>query len=292
MTILTEAASLAPENLTGKSWRVKVLEGDRQGSSAFYPKEVLEAGRTLFAKGTRVYADHPSDGERPERSINKLIGWFTEDATYDGKDLFSSVQFVEGERERIKELAEAGVIGLSIRAEGKFKPGTKHLAQFTKVHSVDVVTVPGAGGAFTQMLESESGSDGTGVPGSQEESMDPKELAEAVSTALAEKFDALLEALKPAPAAPAEPVAPVTESEKAPLKDVLKATADLTEAGREAVVEVYEAGGDWAAKVEAEKARDAEIRESAKTEFKGSVALEESGKDALEAAIAGVFRKA
>ncbi|MGN6656101.1 MAG: hypothetical protein ACTHJ9_12265, partial [Rhodanobacter sp.] len=208
MTIITEAATIAPEALTGKSWRVKLIEGDRQGSSAFYPKEVLESGKTLFRKGTRVFMNHRAEGEPPSRDAEKIIGWFTEDAEYDGKDLFTNIHIREDKQALIRELAEGEVIGMSISAEGKFKPGTKILEAFTKVHSVDVVSVPGAGGGFTQMLEAEA-SDGTAaVPGSQkEESMDPKELAAAIAEALAPKFEELKEAAKPA-AAPLEEAKP------------------------------------------------------------------------------------
>jgi hypothetical protein len=292
MTIITEAATFAPEALTGKTWRVKLIEGDRQGSSAYYPKEVLAEGKDLFKKGTRIFMNHRAEGEPPSRDAEKIIGWFTEDAEHDGKDLFTNVHIREDKQALIKELAEGGVIGMSISAEGKFKKGTKILESFTKVHSVDVVSVPGAGGGFSQMLEAEA-SDGTAVPGSEKEElhMDPKELAAALAEALAPKFEELTEALKPA--APAEPLEEATPEPKAktPLKEFMAKLneAELTETAREAVVESYEADGDWAKVLEAETKRDAEIRESAKPAFKGAVHVEESGSESLVEALKGVW---
>lgn len=161
MTIkaLAEARALSPEALTGKSWKIKIIEGDRQGSSAYYPKEALEAGKDLFGKGVRIFRNHPSESakwEQPERKIEDIIGWLSEGASYDGKDLYANATFIESEQARIKELAEAGVIGMSIRASGEMTEGKNgmELKKFTAVHSVDVVTVAGAGGGFVEVTES------------------------------------------------------------------------------------------------------------------------------------------
>jgi hypothetical protein len=292
MTIITEAAALAPEALTGASWKVRILEGERQGSSAYYPAKALEEGRTLFTKGTRVFLNHRAEGEPPSRDAEKIIGWFTEDAEFDGKDLHGTVHIREDKQKLIKELAEGGVIGMSISAEGKFKPGTKILEAFTKVHSVDVVSVPGAGGGFTQMLEAESASDGTAVPGSQKEEshMDAKELAAALAEALAPKFAELAEAVKPAAPA-AKPLEESKADEKAPLGDFIKALdeSELTAPAKAIVTAVYENGGDFAAAIEAEKTREAAILEAKGTSFKGAVVTEASTEASLNEAVASIF---
>lgn len=162
MTIkaLLEARTLAPSELTGKTWKIKIIAGDVQGSSAYYPKEALESGKHLFSRGVRIFRNHPNSEEKwsqPERRIEDIIGWLSEDATYDGKDLFANVQFIESEQARIKELAEAGVIAVSIRASGEMTEGSNgmELKKFTAVHSVDVVTQAGAGGAFEDLLEAD-----------------------------------------------------------------------------------------------------------------------------------------
>ena len=157
--VLFEAKPIDPASLTGSVWRVKVIEGDRQGSSAFYPKEVVEAGAPLFKKGTRVYRNHPTADEkwsRPERSIDDLIGVFEADSDFEGTDLYAPVRFFSEHQQFIKERAEAGVIGMSIRANGDVEETADGpvLKAFTSVSSVDVVTTAGAGGGFESLLES------------------------------------------------------------------------------------------------------------------------------------------
>ena len=309
MADITESSSgLRAVEPTGKSFAVRIIEGDRQGSSAYYPKEVLNEGKHLFKKGTRIFANHPSRSERedrPERDFRDCIGWFTEDATYDGKDLYTKVQFVQSERARIKELSEAGAIGLSIRAEGEVDEakGGRVLKAFTKVHSVDVVTDAGAGGAFTQILE--SAIPGSAKPASEsvaesnkEEETDmefPKEVTEAL-TALAEGMKAInakFEAQESKAADEAKAAAAkLAEAGKPKVSEVVKALdeAKLTSKARARVLDVFEANGDYAAAIESEKAIADEIRESLKSSegFKGSVSLSES-KDELKEALSGIW---
>lgn len=161
MTIaqLAEAGKLSAASLTGKTWKIKIIEGDRQGSSAYYPKEALEKGKHLFKKGTRIYLNHPSSEAKwsqPERRAEDIIGYLSEDAEFDGKDLYGNAEFFEEHQSFIKSRAEADVIAMSIRAEGTMVETSKglELAEFTAVHSVDVVTVGGAGGGFEKLLES------------------------------------------------------------------------------------------------------------------------------------------
>lgn len=286
MAVITESVkSLQPK---GKRWAVTIIEGDRQGSSAFYPKEVLEAGRPLFTKGVRIYKNHPSLTEReeqPERRVEDIIGWLDEDARYNGRDLVSEVRFVEEWQPKIKELAEAGVIGLSIRAEGTFQEDGSTLAAFTRVHSVDVVTVPGAGGAFTEVLEADRSSEKpaseSGAESDKEESdMTPEQLNEALAAFKGELLQEVEKLVKPVEAeAPAD-----EEKQEAPrpsAAEVDEALRDsgLTASGRKAVFEAADRGEDYKAVLESEKAREKEIRESAEGGFNGSVSLEESGGD-------------
>ena len=310
MADITESSSgLRAVEPEGKSFAVRIIEGDRQGSSAYYPKEVLNEGKHLFRKGTRVFANHPSASERqdrPERDFRDCIGWFTEDATYDGKDLYTKVQFIQEERARIKQLAEAGAIGLSIRAEGEVDEakGGRVLKAFTRVHSVDVVTDAGAGGAFTQILESaipgfEKPASESVAESNQEEETNmefPKEVTEAL-TALAEGMKAInakFEAQEAKADADAKAAAEaLKESAKPKLAEVVSALdeAKLTAKARARVLDVFEADGDYAAAIESEKAIADEIRESLKASegFKGSVSLSESGKDELEEALGNVW---
>lgn len=230
-TELFEASKISADSLTGAVWRVKVIEGNRKGSSAYYPKEVVEAGASLFAKGTRVYGDHPTADEkwnRPERSYKEIVGVFESESEFDGSDLYANVRFFTKHQQEIKELAEAGVIGMSIRASGDVEETADGpvLKAFTSVTSVDVVTTAGAGGGFEKLLESarEISASESGAESLEEKEsiMDPK---------LEAALDALVEATK------ASTTATAALTERMDKKD--KAEAELAEAAR---LEAEEAG--------------------------------------------------
>lgn len=262
---LIEAAKMSGDQLTGKVWKVKVIEGNRRGSSAFYPAEVVEAGAHLFKKGTRVYRNHPSANEkwdRPERDINDIIGVFESDSVFEGGDLYANVKFYEEHRESIKEKALDGVIGMSIRAAGDVEETADGpvLKAFTSVSSVDVVTTAGAGGGFEKLIESatENSASESGAESLEEKdqsTMDPK---------LAEALDALVEATK------ASTAATTALSERMDKKD--KEAAELAEAERKAAEEAGKLSpADIAGKlVEAALPKPAQAR---------VLALVEAGKD-------------
>ena len=294
MTIkaLAEARALSPEALTGKSWKIKIIEGDRQGSSAYYPKEALEAGKDLFGKGVRIFRNHPSESakwEQPERKIEDIIGWLSEGATYDGKDLYANATFIESEQARIKELAEAGVIGMSIRASGEMTEGTNgmELKKFTAVHSVDVVTVAGAGGGFVEVTESArdlANSEAEAEENKKEETEleFPKELAEAMD-AQAKLVNSLLEKLNAREDAEAAKAVEVAEAariaEEAAAAPKVATPAEIAEAlveaklapkARARVLKAVDAGADLAEAIKEEADIAAEILAEAGSEGFGS----------------------
>lgn len=262
---LIEAAKISSDQLTGKTWRIKVIEGNRKGSSAYYPADVVEAGAPLFKKGTRVYGDHPTADEkwsRPERSYRHIVGVFESDAEFDGTDLYANVKFYSQDREFIKERAEDGVIGMSIRASGDVEETADGpvLKAFTSVSSVDVVTTAGAGGGFDKLLE--SAKEEISAAESAAESLEEKE--SEMDKELAAALDALVESGKKT----AEAVAKLVER----AADEDKAKADLAEAERKAAEDAKApTAADIAAKlVEAELPKPAQAR---------VLALVEAGKD-------------
>jgi hypothetical protein len=282
---LIEASVISPDSLTGKSWRLKIIEGDRLGSSAYYPKEALAEGAHLFAAKTKIYLNHPTADDKfnqPERRVQDIVGYLSEGATFDGKDLYANATFLPKYQQEIKDLAEAGLIGMSIRAEGEVSEadGTKTLKRFTRVSSVDVVTEAGAGGGFEALLESAqeiSASESGAEPKKKEEIRMDKELEAALSaliegvtklTARADKEDAdkataLAEAATAADKAN-EPVAPTAAEIAGALVE-----ADLPKAAHAKVIAAVEAGAVLAEAITAEKDYLKEIQESAK-EFKGN----------------------
>ncbi|MER6605767.1 hypothetical protein ABT282_07580 [Streptomyces sp. NPDC000927] len=161
---LAESASLAQsDNVAGKGiWRSRLIEANVQGSSGFYPAEVLERdGPAAFPAGTHVYYDHPTSDEendRPERSVRDLAGYLVDDAKFetgpDGSGLFARIQFVEDAKNLVQSLAP--IVGLSIRASGDIQntPDGRVVRSIREGVSVDLVTRAGAGGRLINMTES------------------------------------------------------------------------------------------------------------------------------------------
>lgn len=300
VTEISEARKLQPAEMTGKTWRIKIIEGDRQGSSAYYPKEAVEAGKHLFGKGVRSFKNHPSADEkwnRPERDIDDIIGHISEAAEFDGKDLWANLTIIESQRARIKELAEAGLIDISIRASGEMVEGTNgmELKKFVAVHSVDIVTQGGAGGKFGEVLESArpkvSASESVAESQKKEEIMElPKEFVDAL--------DALVESNKQTATAVAALVQRATDEDKAKAdlaeadrkKDEAEKAlspaeiagklveSELPKAAQARVLALVEAGKDLDESIKAEKTYLEEALKGApKFEGNGSEELQESG---------------
>lgn len=147
-------------------WRIQLIEADVQGSSGYYPAEVLERdGAKAFPKGTHIYLDHPTwreEEELPERSVDRLAAVQLEDAYFaDGKDghgLFARVSVRPDQRERFEWWTENAAVGMSIRALGvkQFNEDTarEEVTELVRGQSVDVVTRAGAGGRLIEMTES------------------------------------------------------------------------------------------------------------------------------------------
>jgi len=129
-----------------------------KGSSAFYPKEVLQRdGPKVFKAGTHVYLNHPTaaeEAQRPEGDVANLAGVLTTDAAYQeshakGPGLYARMKVFADHGQMVEE--KAAHVGMSIRASGKAESGTKRdglpvLSELTSAESVDVVTRAGAGG--------------------------------------------------------------------------------------------------------------------------------------------------
>lgn len=165
---LTESAAMVldeiklSESAAVKTVPIKII-APGAGSSAFYPKEVLQRdGPKVFKAGTHVYVNHPTAAEeaaRPEGDANNLAGVLMKDATWHesfehkgkelGAGLYSVVKPFSDHARLFNEKGE--FLGMSIRASGKAESGLKKnglpvLTHLTSAESVDVVTRAGAGG--------------------------------------------------------------------------------------------------------------------------------------------------
>jgi len=158
--IITEAGAVTAK--TGGRLRIKIID-EGQGSSGFYPAEVLEQAATdkVFKAGTLMFADHPTESEdwqRPERSIKDLAGVLATDAVYEDGALYAEAKVFSGWREPLAEMADT--IGVSIRAgaevaiEDNGGGPVQVIKRLTYAASVDFVTMAGRGGAILEVLES------------------------------------------------------------------------------------------------------------------------------------------
>ena len=164
---------------------VTVLQGGLSRNGWFYSAELLEAATPLF-EGARAFADHPAPGERAERSIRDVVGYYHSprfEAAAGGEParIKASLRILESAAWLWTMIAEclAGgqpFIGLSVDFVGAVKPGrrdgvaVKEVQAVRQLLSVDVVTRPSAGGRFERILNSESYADGEYI---EEEPMTP-----------------------------------------------------------------------------------------------------------------------
>ncbi len=153
---------------TGKlKLRIRIMEGDVQGSSGYYPAKVLrEDGPKIFVKGTHMHLDHMSFWDMMEGSPGKLdtlAGFLDSDAVYEtGADgvegLYADAIVISQYSKFIQEVQEN--IGVSILAaatsEEGISPVTKEptdiITGFVGVRSIDFVTHPGANGRIVKQL--------------------------------------------------------------------------------------------------------------------------------------------
>ncbi|HEY9522367.1 MAG TPA: hypothetical protein VIR33_03945, partial [Thermopolyspora sp.] len=144
-----------------RRFRARLIKGDIQGSSGYYPAGMLAKNAHAFPKGLAMYLDHPTVSEayeRPERSVRDLAGRLASDAVYEGDGLYADIEVYPHVAPIIQAMADD--IGLSIRASGTVEASTREdirgpiVTSLTAAESVDFVTAPGAGGRLVQLLES------------------------------------------------------------------------------------------------------------------------------------------
>lgn len=249
MTVaLNESLAFEAPKVSGNRWRVKVIESG-WGSSGYYGSDVLATyGPTVFAKGTKVFMNHPSFSEssdRPERDVHQLAGKLVSDAVFEGDGLFAEVEFYSHYAPIIREMWAD--VGLSIHALGNTRMGEAEGREGPIVESlvadpltsVDVVTVAGAGGKFVSLLESyrSNGSDSL----MSESFMEGNEMSitkEEFEAAMADLKTTLVETLSPLresitalveAATPAEETE--TEEEATPAIDPVEVAEKFNESG-------------------------------------------------------------
>lgn len=195
---LTESASTLETIVLKEAkadYEIKLIAPGK-GSSAFYPKEVLQRdGPKVFKAGTHVYLNHPTAAEesaRPEGDVKNLAGVLASDAVYHeshakGPGLYARMKVFADHGQLVEE--KAPHVGMSIRANGvaesgKQRDGLPILKELTSAESVDVVTRAGAGG----MILTEAAR-----PNSQEGEMTLQEAQKLIDEGIAKATSPLLE---------------------------------------------------------------------------------------------------
>lgn len=273
-TLYEASSSLTPlkESGAGESrkgiWRMKLIAGDIQGSSGYYPGTMLERdGPLVFPAGTHVFYDHPSSDEewsRPERSVRDLAGTFATAAAYEadapeGPGLYANVQLFPETDTWLEP--RAGSVGMSIRANGTVAETDegRTITSLTEGLSVDIVTRAGAGGKVLQLMESNKKPAAAGAS-DDATAATLKSLAEGqtkTNEVLASLVTALTESTK-------------TKTEEAPkgltaVELVTKLNeSGLPDAARTRVAQVYKDGDDLDALVAAEQKYIDALTESTK----------------------------
>lgn len=294
---IQEAAAIQGE-LSGSRYKVRLIEGDRLGSSGYYPAETLKKdGPRLFVKGTPMYFDHQTAEEkasRPHGRVMDLVGELAEDAYYDNDGLYADVEIYEHQRPIVKSLQKK--IGISIRARavtelsslnGKRVPIVKELLE---ARSADFVVRPGAGGKIVSILESADSQ-------IEEENESMDEVLEALK-GLGTKFDALdsrISTIEEAAKATVEEET-IEESEKVvDYAKVLEIAEELSKSkldadGRARVIDLHRANGKPLA--ELIDAEESYIKSHVEETINGNVEdVEESEKSAREIKLPSVWKK-
>ena len=296
MTKITLHETALLEKAGGNRFRVRIIQAG-QGSSGTYTPEVLaEYGPSAFPKGTHCYVDH---GQGTIRSVDAIAGVLDSDPVFEESDdsLYATIRFTSRGMKVVEELKDD--VGLSISASGQInEDGIVESIDYYPTNSVDIVSRAGANGKILDLLEAfnagQSGENYDKISSEQKnvseeagaderETMteeDVKAIVAGISEALAPRFDALTEALKPAPVEE-------TVEEGADLVAAVEAAveADLPKVQRESVVAAVAAGTPIEEAIKAQKELRDSILAEADTSGGGRVF---SGKSDINLTIEGI----
>ena len=144
---------------------IRIIEPG-QGATGFYtpPGANMVAAKSGVFDNAPVMRNHPKTGQRTERPDIDLTVGFVDPGTakYEengekGPGVYATMTVLEPERRKVYSLVGTP-FGMSIHADGqleRFGDTTSNVTSIDKVHSVDLVVKPGAGGAIIKVLESE-----------------------------------------------------------------------------------------------------------------------------------------
>lgn len=256
------------KQLSRNLWKIKLISAG-QGSSGVYEAGMLEQyGPKAWPKGTKCFADHMTESEmesRPEGSIDRLLGVLETDPIFESDGLYANMRVFDDWNEKIASKFEH--IGMSIRAFDAdiSESGVIEAIRPHQFNSVDVVTMPGAGGKIVAQISESLGTPKPAVEESKDNVVE-KEIKEAVDKVL-EMLTSLVEAQSVEEDDNTEQeVLDVFESAK------VLAEAELPDAALARVKDAVAGGADLAESVTAEQEYlqelTAALKESMKAEDK------------------------
>lgn len=269
MKRLVESTNLGAKG-KGRLWHCRFIS-EGAGSSAFYPGEILEKyGAVALPKGTHVYFNHLTESEMWDRNgshdVRDFVGVLTEDPVYNEaeKCLEGPVEFIDAALPLIEQAHEYVALSVDIRRfeleEQIDGPPVVTELGYSPLNNIAVVPRGGRDGKVLSLIESYR----------EENTPERKPMNEAEIKALAEALvkglaPALEEALKPAPVEE-QPV-------EVDLVGVLEEAfaEELPAAARKRVAKAAQAGEDYKALIEAEKADVEAIRNAVLQEQENGV---------------------
>lgn len=163
---------------------VTLIRAGRSGNRNYYPDQALREAAPLF-EGVRVFAKSDADHSAGKgKDVRNLIGGiysvrFVEGRAPDTGSLVGTFKAIDPSDATVTKMVGSvkrgmqGLLGLSIDADARTRQrrsGGETLREavtFTKVHSVDLIVEPGAGGGLDRLTEA-AADPGISPPDSQE----------------------------------------------------------------------------------------------------------------------------
>src|SRR5579864_3206214 len=133
----------------------------------FWGPDVVRSIVPLF-EGAKAFADHPAPGDRPERSIRDIVGYYKEPRIGPAGELRATLHVTEAAEwlwTLLKEAIQDGrpdVVAVSVDAEAQCRFGetsgrrVRVVEAVKRLNSCDVVTRASAGGSFERLLQADN----------------------------------------------------------------------------------------------------------------------------------------
>ena len=149
---------------------VTLIRAGRSGNRNYYPDQTLREAAPMF-DGVRVFAKSDADHSAGKgKDVRNLIGGiysvrFVEGKTPDTGSLVGTFKAIDPSDATVTKMVGSvkrgmqGLLGLSIDADARTRKRTngsetlREAVKFTKVHSVDLIVEPGAGGGLDRLTE-------------------------------------------------------------------------------------------------------------------------------------------